>query len=336
MIRLLNYKPKKGYFFTQIMEKIKKGYNLKIVSLIIVATFLLNSATYAFDLSASLRIPVGSQETLGRIEQIEKDNDSSANGVSNLTNDQLILEAEGAMPFCEEKNPDWTIFNKIIGELRTRDNVKIAIYAGPEFKNRGGIYIENFDIIDIIDKLSLIHGTDSDSFVYNILSNVYQHVKPGIALIAKQEITTEKGNKYTEISVIDNGTGPRDKFDDEEIPVAWLPIHGKSRGRGGSGGVALAYATRCRADFSRLDGPGNSAIVNGSEEIDKYKYSLPEIIWQSTNKKPYGFTVIGYFVKEGGDREDVKNDIIKRAKEYMGSYQPNLSLPSIKTAQISL
>ena len=57
-----------------IMTKFKKGYNAKIVSLLLAVVFLLTSAVYGIDLprKTHLRVPIGSQDTLSRIEDIEQ------------------------------------------------------------------------------------------------------------------------------------------------------------------------------------------------------------------------------------------------------------------------
>ena len=81
------------------MIKIKKGYNAKIVLLLVVIIFFLNGSVYGARLSneTHLRVPVGSQDTLSRIGKIEERNDDNKiipiNSLADLSNDQLMREA---------------------------------------------------------------------------------------------------------------------------------------------------------------------------------------------------------------------------------------------------
>jgi len=59
----------KGYFFTQIMKKIKKVLNAQIILLAIAVLFIFNSAAYGIDLPkrSNLRISIGESDTYKRI-----------------------------------------------------------------------------------------------------------------------------------------------------------------------------------------------------------------------------------------------------------------------------
>jgi len=241
------------------------------------------------------------------------------NDFASLSNDQLIREAENSMPFCEDTNPDWTRFNEIVKQLKTRKDVQVFVLAGPMFNDNEAININR-----LTQPETVISSDDAEfDFLWCTLQNISQHVKQGIALVVKQEITNEKGSKYTEISVIDNGTGPIDK-NSKRVSVKEVLKYGVTMGVNDSAGRGLTLAARHNADLSTIHAPGISVIVNGKEEPERYRVSPPEIIWeQDKTKKPYGMTVIGYFLGKGADKEDVKEDIIKRAEQHVNSFQLN-------------
>jgi hypothetical protein len=322
------------------MINFKKAYIFRIVYVFISIVFFIDSIVYSMNLPSRSYLRVPLQDT-SRFKQVLAQVTAQNNdNFDSLSTDQLIREAEKAMPFCGDRHPDWARFNEIIRALKTRDGVKILIYAGPKFNNKGKIDIDIKIVnINVLWKL-YNYVINKEGFLYHTLMNIHQHVKPGIALVVEREITTMKGNKYKEISVIDNGAGPIDKKTKENIPVEELPQFYKKRGVGGRSGFGLASAARCCADFSRLDGR-NSVIIEGSEEMPRGKIPgkdympPPKIIWQNNKGKLYGFTITGYFLQEGSNREDVRSDIIRRAEEEPSFYQIDQSLVFTK-ARISL
>lgn len=304
------------------MIKFKKGYILKLINIVIAAIFTIDTAGYGYTLpsQSSLRVPLMVTTKEGQEKLAEALSDKvDANNFASMPTDQLIREAENSMPFCEDKNPDWARFNEIVKQLKTRKDVEVFVLAGPMFKDNGTINTNR-----LTQPETVISSNEAEfDFLWCTFQNISQHVERGIALVVKQKITTERRNKYTEISVIDNGTGPIDK-NGKRVSVKEVLKYGVTKGESGSAGRGLTLAARQDADLSTIHAPGISMIVNGSEMPDHYRVSPPEIIWeQDKSKKPYGMTVIGYFLGKGADKEDVKEDIIRRAEQHVNSFQPN-------------
>lgn len=136
--------------------------------------------------------------------------------------------------------------------------------------------------------------------------------KLGLVLVTRQVRTTEKGSKYTVISVSDNRGRSMD-IDGNPTSVRWFY---KYYARGLEEGEVddFSLATRFWAPFSIIHTAGESVIVEGKENLGDVKVGDPKIIWESPNDEAFGKTVRGCFPHEGADREDVIEDIIRRAK----------------------
>jgi len=230
----------------------------------------------------------------------------------NLSIDQLIREAELSMPFCDEKNQDWTKFNIIVKELRKRQDVSITVLAGDDFENRGRVDVDKYTTAWIRDM-----DNHQQAFLAFSLQNVlHQHVKSGIALAIIQEITIKKENKYIKISIIDNGTGPIYK-NGKRASIEEILEYGREVGMNSKVGIGLSSAVRDHADLATIHIPGNSVVIR--ERIRKKPssdISPQNIIWRGKNKKTHGMTVIGYFY-DTANIEDVKEDVISRAVDYI-------------------
>lgn len=317
------------------MRKIRKGYNLAFIFTLILV-FLCQNLAYARDISY-LRVPVDGHK---RVEEALR----AETNLANLTTDQLIIEAELAMPRWDDENPDWTKFKRIVAELRNRKDADVAevlVIAGLEFENEGVDIEYDCNISEIEESLSTripplswllptVYNEneygyaiykDEEGFFISILHNVYQHVRTGVALVVKQRKITRQGNKYSEISVIDNGAGPIYE-DGRRASIKDILEYEKNVGKNSGRGMDLSFAARGFANFSVIDVPGETAIVMGREMSKRLKSRGPRVIRPSPYKtsKTYGMTVTGYFLREGANPEDVKKDIIRRTEERLGVF----------------
>ena len=259
--------------------------------------------------------------------------------------DRLKLEAELSMPKWDDPGQDWTKFNTIVAELKRREGVNIVVVAGD---NTEGISRDDIDCIVSNWSASYggIYGYKEGGFLHHVIDNINQHILSGVGLVIRQEIITAKGNKYTEISVIDNGEGPISK-QDERLSVKYiLKNYGRSLGKyGGHAGISFSLAIRHYADLSVVYIHGSATIVKGGELWDSLN-SDPHIIEEIPHPtKTHGMTVVGYFYEEGTDSKDVKQDVIKRAKEHIrlfaekiSSYEKRQTQPaaSYRTLQVDL
>lgn len=270
------------------MRKINKIINIALIFMLIGVC----QEAYA------LRVPMNGHK---KVEEALKET------LANLPTYQLIREATMSMPRWNEEKPDWNRFNEIISEIRKRKDVNIIVYVGRQFNNEGEVDADDKNI-ELIPRFASNKG--QKFFILHILHNVHQHVRSGIALVARQEIETKEGDKYIEISVSDNGAGPIDR-DGERAPIEEVLNYGKTIGKGGSRGQGLSFATKIHASLSAIHVPGSSVVVGKLPNLSK------GIIFQEKNKKTHGMAVIGYFLEETSNLQNIREDIIRRSSEYI-------------------
>lgn len=111
------------------MKNFRKGYNLKIISLLAAVTFLLNSAVYGIDLpnKARLRVPVGQKSTLERIYKVMHEEKTEVTQVNGKIQQQIprMLELSGA-PVTE----DW-------GLVQSQWKIEKLIYSPDGIQKSG-------------------------------------------------------------------------------------------------------------------------------------------------------------------------------------------------------
>ena len=235
---------------------------------------------------------------------------ASGENLANLSVDQLKIEAELSI---NKEEPNWVRFNKIVEELKSRNDVQIMTVAGPEMKNEEirpdftvSSPVSKSALVEHLSKIDFEHSNDEILFLMHTLHNIYQHVKEGVALVVKQIKTLETGGTYSEVSVIDNGPGFID-VEGDKVSIERATTTHESPGKGGSEGLGLPAAISA-VDFSVIHIPGSSETQGTS--------------WKSSNKKPSGITIIGYFFIELTDNvEDartIKNEVVEKANQYVG------------------
>ena len=259
---------------------------MKIITPFLIISFLCQSVAFCFPENIStLRPPMNGsirvQDTIDVLRTQEVD--------------RLKLEAELSMPKWDDPGQDWTKFNTIVAELKRREGVNIVVVAGD---NTEGISRDDIDCIVSNWSASYggIYGYKEGGFLHHVIDNINQHILSGVGLVIRQEIITAKGNKYTEISVIDNGEGPISK-QDERLSVKYiLKNYGRSLGKyGGHAGISFSLAIRHYADLSVVYIHGSATIVKGGELWDSLN-SDPHIIEEIPHPtKTHGMTVVGYF-----------------------------------------
>ena len=232
-----------------------------------------------------------------------------------LFTDQLIREAKMSMPRSDEKEPDYTVFNEKVKELKKIKSLDVMVLSAREFKYHKEVNVD-YETYKWLNSKYLELWGKKDKFLFHTIQNINQHVKPGIVLIIQQERTTREGIKYTDISVIDNGRGPIDKHNNARVPIEEIVRYGVSKGAGGRHGVGLTHAVMEAADLSIILTHGNTKLIKGGMSVFRVVLfrPAPKILWQSKNEEPYGMTVIGIFC-EKKDRKDVEQDVIKRLEE---------------------
>ncbi|MDP8229480.1 MAG: ATP-binding protein [Candidatus Gorgyraea atricola] len=260
------------------------------------------------------------KEDLAKFDLIIKVEGNLASGenLADLSVDQLILQAELSM-----LQHDWPRFNKIVEELKGRKDIQVIVVAGPKFINKevniDSRLLKRVDQREAkkhLSKVNFEYDDFDDSFLRHTLDNIYQHVKDGVALVVKQIEMLETGATYSEVSVIDNGTGFIDK-EGNKVSIERAFTHGESPGRGKGEGLGLPV-TLTFTDILAVHIPGSSEIK---------KYSKPTA-WE--NKKSSGTTIVGYFFIKATDSDviAIKNKVVEKANQYV-KYLDEFSQSSI-------
>jgi len=301
---------------------------LKATSIVVIGAFLFNLGWVDFaraEADFSLRpCPakkdfIISEKLFGEISP--GDSEDRLLPLSNRSVEQLISKLEGAMPYFEEENPDWTKTYEVIEKLGIRKNVEIMLFAGHEMDKNDFLRIEKevkqkdvkityhcyqgdswptFKTLIFKDSEMPLLGDEVFSLSL-LLENINQHVKKGLAFVIVQYI---KG-QYIKISVVDNGEWTKDLSIEEAIK--W----GKPSCNTENQGMALSIAVGS-ADLSIIEKPLQSGIITPDERKDyelnfvlraargEFK-AAPFLKWGVKNNKKYGTSISVYFYRGDGD-----------------------------------
>jgi hypothetical protein len=203
-----------------------------------------------------------------------------------MKTDDLIRQAEAAMPCCEE-NGNWEYFNSLREQLDDMPNTYTFVIAGVKVNKK---HIQNLKV----DYWS-VKGNEYEQFcdhmkdcygsvlskreiraVACLLENVHQHVKSGVGLCVVSIVP----DKYKRISVIDNGGGFYNYKKQNKLSVNDAIKFGRSYGsRYKSLGQALAVAFGRWSDLSTVETPCNSVIIAPEKTAKKIaRYSVHLLI----------------------------------------------------------
>ncbi|MBM3248747.1 MAG: 1,4-alpha-glucan branching protein GlgB, partial [Candidatus Omnitrophica bacterium] len=225
--------------------------------------------------------------------------------------DPLIREAKKAMHPAGKKDADWSRFNQIVVELKTRKNLQVIVIAGHRFVQTGptvDYFSKEQDLYDFFwYSADTLEARNEAYFVSALVNNVNQHVSKGIALVIK-----ERAKDFVRIIVIDNGAGFKNRKARISILEAIKDRH--SPGEGGESGRDLTNAVGRSADVSVIEQPTESAIISlvpssaGDAEI------VPNVRWVGKNDKKFGTTITGYFYRGAADQNKWREELIESLK----------------------
>ncbi len=182
--------------------------------------------------------------------------------------DELIRQAEEAMPYCEETG-DWKEFSRIRSQLEKMPYTYLFVMAGPEFDKSAGNDLK-IDIRSvkgnrfrqICDEMKKRYGTilhEREIFAAScLLENIHQHVKKGIGLCVIKIVL----GKYRRITVTDNGTGFYNYKKQKKLSVKDAIKFGRAYGsRYKSLGQALAISFGLWSDLATVETNHESAVI---------------------------------------------------------------------------
>ena len=225
------------------------------------------------------------------------------------------------MSSFEENNPDWSKFNALVNEFKKRKRWVIVV-AGPRiikeivevdysFAGLGNTRDKrNEEISRWLSDTQFTGNRLEKLFLECMLENIDQHVQKGVALAVRQERKTKRHRRYSELSIVDNGSG----FIDEKgkrISIAEAIKWGRPRGKRGSAGQCLPLSLGYRANLTLIKIPGESAIVQSRRhKMQTGYFAGTEMIWKTSNTKTYGTSISGYFY-ENNDVDEWQNELIE-------------------------
>ncbi len=183
--------------------------------------------------------------------------------------DELLHQAEEAMPYYEDHDADWREFNQIRMQLENMPYAYTFVIAGPDMEKKR--------LRDIKVDIRSVKGNEYQQFyeymkanyasVLNrremcaaacLLENIHQHVKSGIGLCVIKIVL----GKYKRISVSDNGGGFYNYKGQKRLPVKDAIKFGRAYGsRYKSLGQALATSFDLWSDFASVETPHDSVII---------------------------------------------------------------------------
>ncbi|HQP11152.1 MAG TPA: tetratricopeptide repeat protein, partial [Candidatus Omnitrophota bacterium] len=148
--------------------------------------------------------------------------------------------------------------------------------------------------------LALTKGQES-AFLLSMLQNIEQHVPEAVAAVIRTERRAPQGETYSELSVIDNGSGFVDKEGRRiSIQNAILGTFPKEKGELG---ISLRRSVY-QADVTLIEVPGETAVIRSfSHEPGKNYITGSRIEWLWANAHVRGTAITGYFHE--GDAAEV-------------------------------
>ncbi|MBU1924713.1 MAG: helix-turn-helix domain-containing protein [Candidatus Omnitrophica bacterium] len=247
-----------------------------------------------------------------------------------LSNEELINDIRKAMPSSKSKNPDWRQFNILIEELKLRDGVDVIV-------EKDEINQAWFSPRAYIRNLSM----GEDNFIRYAAENIAQHVEHGTALVIRQ-----KFKDYTQITVMDNGDGFVNRYNNGKVKVEDAIIYKRSFGskKGYAGvfqnhGQALTLVVSY-PDISIIKQPGESAIIlPATNENSRIPIIEPQVVSGAENAKKIGTEITGYFYNQPNEfvrKRDWRSYLAQKLRSKLSAEMPALKNKKAKVNKFNL
>ncbi|MFH2144503.1 MAG: helix-turn-helix domain-containing protein [Candidatus Omnitrophota bacterium] len=247
-----------------------------------------------------------------------------------LSNEELINDIRKAMPSSKSKNPDWRQFNILIEELKLRDGVDVIV-------EKDEINQAWFSPRAYIRNLSM----GEDNFIRYAAENIAQHVEHGTALVIRQ-----KFKDYTQITVMDNGDGFVNRYNNGKVKVEDAIICKRSFGskKGYAGvfqnhGQALTLVVSY-PDISIIKQPGESAIILPAiSENSRIPIIEPQVVSGAENAKKIGTEITGYFYNQPNEfvrKKDWRSYLAQKLRSKLSAEMPALKNKKAKVNKFNL